>query len=92
MPRQIRLLRSAKGEVDKLPGHLRQRARRIIDALAHEPRPAGAKELRELPGRYRLWLDGWRIIYRVDDEAEIVWILAVRRKTGPETYENLPDV
>jgi mRNA-degrading endonuclease RelE of RelBE toxin-antitoxin system len=57
--------------------------------LAREARPVDAKELREQSGFYRLRLDGWRIIYRVDDENQAVRIIRVRLKTGPETYENL---
>jgi mRNA-degrading endonuclease RelE of RelBE toxin-antitoxin system len=66
-----------------------RRALRLIESLADAPRPPTAQELRDLPNRYRLWLNGWRIIYRVDDDAQAVFILAVRHKTGPETYESL---
>jgi len=68
---------------------MRQQVRRVVKALATEPRPKEAKELRDLPHRYRIRLNAWRIIYRVDDEDQIVLILTVRRKTGPETYINI---
>jgi mRNA-degrading endonuclease RelE of RelBE toxin-antitoxin system len=61
----------------------------MIQDLAREARPGDAKELREKSGFYRLRLDGWRIIYRVDDDNQAVRILRVRLKTGPEVYENL---
>lgn len=89
---KVRLTRSASYELRRLPGHLRQRARRTVDALAQEPRPHGAKELRGLPGRFRLRIDGWRIIYKVDEDAHIVILLAVRRKVGPETYQGIQDL
>ena len=38
---------------------------------------------------YRLWLNDWRIIYQVDDEAGAALVIGIRRKTGPETYESL---
>jgi mRNA-degrading endonuclease RelE of RelBE toxin-antitoxin system len=44
-----------------------------------------------LPGHYRLRLNGWRIIYRLDKEILTILILRVRRKTGPETYQNLEE-
>ena len=72
-----------------MPGNYRQRARRLIEALTDAPRPSGAKELRDLPGRYRIRLNGWRIIYHLDDENLIILILRVRRKTGPETYQDI---
>lgn len=86
---RIRLSDDAKRTLAILPGRYRQRARRMIEGLAVKPRPAGAKELRDWPGIYRLWLNGWRIIYRIDDEAGSLWIVAIRLKTGPETYEGL---
>jgi mRNA-degrading endonuclease RelE of RelBE toxin-antitoxin system len=50
-----------------------------------------ARELRDRPGYYRIRLNGWRVIYQVDDEAQTVTILRVRRKIGPETYEDLDE-
>ena len=54
MTHRIRLTETAKKQLRRLPGNLRQRAKRLVDALASQPRPPGAKELRDLPGRYRL--------------------------------------
>jgi mRNA interferase RelE/StbE len=88
-PYRIRVASTAERELRRLPGHVRQRARRMIQDLAREARPGDAKELREKSGFYRLRLDGWRIIYRVDDDNQAVRILRVRLKTGPEVYENL---
>ncbi len=86
---RIRASTEAKRDLRDLPGHVRQRAIRMIDALAADPRPAGTKELRGSPGLYRLRLERWRIIYRVDDGDRLVSILRVPCRTGPETYENL---
>jgi len=86
---RVKFSDEAKRALVGLPGRYRQRARRTIEELARQPRPAGAQELRGRPGVYRLYLNGWRIIYQVDEDAGIVWIVAVRMKTGPETYEGL---
>lgn len=86
---RLRLERAAKRQLDDLPGNVRQRAARLVKSLAADPLPAGATELRDLPGVYRYKLNGWRIIYQVDDEAEQVIVLAVRYKRGPETYKDL---
>lgn len=85
---KIKITETAEQELRRLPGNVRQRARRMVSALAEDPRPSGTKELRDRPDRYRLRLDGWRILYRVDDEDETVTVLRVRRKVGPETYED----
>lgn len=89
MSYRVKLSDEAKRALVSLPGRYRQRARRTIEGLARQPRPAGARALRDRPGRYRLRLNGWRIIYQIDEDAGIVRIIGIRVKTGPETYENL---
>ncbi|MBI3979898.1 MAG: type II toxin-antitoxin system RelE/ParE family toxin [Chloroflexi bacterium] len=89
MPYRIRLTETARREIDHLPGHVRQRVRRLVEDLGDNPMSARAVELRGLPGRFRIPLLHWRIIYRVDDQAETVLVLTVRRKLGPETYQDL---
>ena len=87
---RIRYSEEARRTLRKLPGRYRQRTRRLIESLAKAPRPPGAKELRGLPGVYRIWINGWRLIFQVDDETESVLIVGIRLKTGPETYDDLP--
>jgi mRNA interferase RelE/StbE len=86
---RVRFSDEAKRTLAGLPGRYRQQARRTIEGLAKQPRPTGSKELRGRPGVYRLYLNGWRIIYQVDEDAGIVRIVGIRMKTGPETYEGL---
>ena len=57
---------SALQEAQDLPGHMRQRVKRAVRALADNPRPAGSKELDvpELEHEVRrLKLDKWRVVY-----------------------------
>jgi mRNA interferase RelE/StbE len=86
---RISYTEEARRALHSMPGNYRMRARRLLESLAKNPRPIGAKELRDMPGYFRLRLDGWRMIYRVDQETGSLLILAIRRKTGPETYQNL---
>ena len=65
MHHRIRVAAEAKRDLRELPGHVRERAWRLIDSLADQPRPLGAKELRDNPGVYRLRLDRWRLSYEV---------------------------
>ena len=90
MPYRVEYSGEALRNLRQLPGHYRQRAKHLIEALSENPRPHQAKELRDNPNGYRLWLDKWRIIYRVNDELHIIFVAAVRRKKGPETYDNIP--
>ena len=89
MSYRIKYSDEAKRALTRLPGRYRQRARRVIEMLAKSPRPVGAEPLRDRAGLYRLWLNGWRIIYRVDDDTGVLWIVGIRLKTGQETYLNL---
>jgi len=63
---RIRLSAEASRELSHLPGHVRQRFRTIISSLADNPRPAEARELRGLPGAYRIRIDRFRLVYEVD--------------------------
>ena len=76
-------------EVKALPGHIRAQARKLMRVLGDDPRPTRAKELRDKPKIYRIWLAGlWRVAYEIDDELETVRILRVRRREQID-YESL---
>lgn len=90
MSYRLRYTEEAKQAMARLPGRYRQRARRLVSGLAQNPRPDEAEELRDLPSVYRVWVNGWRLIWQVDDETETVLVIGVRKKTGPETYGDLP--
>jgi mRNA interferase RelE/StbE len=81
----------AWSEVKHLPGHMRQRVKRAIDALASEPRPSGSKAL-ELPACEhqvrRLRLNMWRIVYMVAESELTVDVVAVRKRP-PYDYGDL---
>jgi mRNA interferase RelE/StbE len=86
---QISYTDEARQALKTLNGNYRQRIRRLIESFSDTPRPVNAKELRDLPGRYRLRLDRWRVVYRVNDEDMTVLILRVQRKAGPEIYQDI---
>jgi mRNA interferase RelE/StbE len=73
-------------QIDRLPGHYRQRVKEIIQRLAVNPRPDNAKLLREKEAIYRIALDQIRIVYSVEDEILVVEVVKVGRKHGPEFY------
>jgi mRNA-degrading endonuclease RelE of RelBE toxin-antitoxin system len=86
---RTKVLESAQQEIRALPGYVRAQAYRLLDQLQQNPRPPRAKELRDKPGIYRLWLAGrWRIVYHIDEDLKQVYILRVRRKERVD-YENL---
>ncbi len=60
---------------------MRQRVKRTIARLAADPYPTYAEELRGvLAGRYKVKLDDFRIVYRVNDEVAVILLLKVGKK------------
>ena len=79
----------ARRTLKRIPGHMRRRIALAIDELRQNPRPAGAKALQdELAGYWRLRIDGYRVIYTIDDETIVVEVVKVDRR-GPKTYVGL---
>jgi mRNA-degrading endonuclease RelE of RelBE toxin-antitoxin system len=86
---QIELHREALAELKALPASVRAQAIALIDLLAAAPRPPRAKELRDKPGIYRIWLAGrWRIAYEIDDEQQTIVVRRIWRKSDID-YDSL---
>ncbi len=89
-PYSLFVMPTAGKEIDSLPGHVRQRVRRVIEGLAQDPHPPRSKNLREpLEHLHRLPVEQWRVIYEIEEDIRTVTVVTVRLKTGPETYEDL---
>lgn len=88
---QLKYTAEAKAALPAIPGYYRQQIRRAVEGLAENPRPAMAEVTRQ-PNRLKIKFDRWRLIYDVDDEDEIIRILRIRLKRGPETYQGLDDL
>lgn len=93
----IYVLPTALYEVKQLPGHIRQRVKRAIDALAENPHPSGSIELSDLvvPKRdvtaHRLKIEKWRILYAIDAQDGVIDVLAVRQRP-PYDYGDLTEL
>jgi mRNA-degrading endonuclease RelE of RelBE toxin-antitoxin system len=93
MPRYSVYIRpEARKEIDRLPGHVRQRVRRAVLTLQDNPRPSQGKRMEyDLEPKQELWrlrLDAWRVVYLIDQEWDQVYILAARQRP-PYQYEDL---
>ncbi len=81
----------------KLPGHVRQRIKRLVDNLVQEPRPHQSQAL-DTTGLHvppnielrRVRLEKWRIIYAVNDMEMWVWVWGIRQRP-PYDYDDLTD-
>lgn len=89
MPYRLSLSREVYRTINRLPGNVRQRIRRVIAGLAENPRPDSAKAMEaDLESYYRIRVNDYRIIYTIDDDVVLVEIIRVVRRT-PRTYEDL---
>jgi mRNA-degrading endonuclease RelE of RelBE toxin-antitoxin system len=92
---QVWINDEAKTEIIRLPGHMRQRIRRVIQALGDEPRPHYSQQMRAPEGVTlevrRLRLERWRVVYIVDEEWSEVGVLAIRKRP-PYDYRDLSEL
>jgi mRNA interferase RelE/StbE len=83
-----------RAETSNTPGNVRQRLKRAMLDLTEDPRPSNSRvldwPLENFEPR-RLKIDKWRIVYAVDDAAQWVWILAVRKRP-PYDYGDLTEL
>ena len=83
-PYHVEVESDAPDGLRRLPADVQAAIRARIDALADDPRPAGARALTgRLAGSYRLKVRGaYRIGYDVDDRARtvVVWQIGHRGK------------
>ncbi len=83
---QILLTRQAEKALYRLSRSLLQKFDRALLALAENPHPS---ESRLLPGHdnlYRLAVDGWRLIYSIEEDRLVILVLEIAPKQQPERY------
>jgi mRNA interferase RelE/StbE len=76
---------SAQKEMDALDDAMFARLDRKILALAGNPRPAGCKKLKGYKDLWRIRAGAWRVVYEIDDRAEVVTVTRVAHRR--EVYE-----
>lgn len=82
---RIEVSPAAERDLGRLRGHLRRRdfdmLRAAIGGLAGEPRPRGVRKVKGTERAYRIRAGGYRVVYEVYDDEQLVLILhAGRRK------------
>ncbi len=78
----------------RLPGHIRQQIKRIIDELSQDPRPDASIDLSlqfTAPDEWelrRIRFADWRVIYAVSDLWREIAVLSIQKRP-PYDYEDL---
>ena len=76
---RVDLSRRAEKDLERLPPRGAARVIAVLRGLAGDPRPPGAAKLAAVEG-YRVRVGEYRIIYDVDDAAEVVTVYRVRHR------------
>jgi len=72
--------RSAERDLGRLPSAVFERVNERILALREDPRPQGVRKLVEALEGWRIRVGDYRVLYRVDDDAQTVTIVRVRHR------------
>jgi mRNA interferase RelE/StbE len=89
MQYRLRIEREAERQIERLPGNMRQRIKRVLAELTIDPRPANAKRMNPPhDDKWRLRLEHYRIIYTIEDEIILVTVIRVMKRTQ-STYDDL---
>jgi mRNA interferase RelE/StbE len=76
----IVVLPSAARELAKLPRPTLRRIDAAIDALAADPRPAGARKLAGGSNQWRIRVGDYRVLYEIRDAVLLVTVVRVRHR------------
>lgn len=97
---QVEVTQQVRREIRNLPGNVRQRVVRILQALQQEPFPNNSRVLDTTKAKIeltsdlklcRIRLDSWRIIYVIEAELNLISVLAIRQRP-PYQYDDLADL
>lgn len=89
-PYKLNISGLAKRQLKRVePERIRNEMAHAILDLQDDPYPPSSDLDRELDDRHRLKVDGWRVIYKINEQDKIVTILTVRRRDN-QTYLNVP--
>jgi mRNA interferase RelE/StbE len=72
--------RSARKELESLPGAVADRIVAILERLVAQPRPPGTRKLRGSADLWRVRVGDYRVIYAIDDAQRTVAIRVVRHR------------
>ena len=86
---RLRWKKGIREQLRMLPGRIREEITKTILGLRDEPYPPDAEELRDqYRGILKIKLDGWRVLYEVNENDKTVTVIAVKRR-DVNTYLNL---
>ncbi len=88
MANRIEITPHAGRNLRRMPKEVKARIIAAIDGLERNPRPPGAKKLRDFSGVYRLRVGDYRLVYAVADQVLVVVVLTAGHRK--DVYDGLP--
>lgn len=86
MSYEIIFTKGAKKQLGKLPLDVQQRIQVKINDLGIEPRPSGVKKLKGKVDSYRIRVDDYRVIYKIQNDVLIVTVIKIKHRS--EVYKD----
>ena len=83
----ISFARSARKELEHLPGDVAERILMKLEALAANPRPSGVIKLHGQKNLWRMRVGDYRVVYSIDDFSKTIDVSVVRHRR--EVYRDL---
>jgi len=83
----ISFARSARKELERLPGDAANRILAKVEALAENPRPVGVIKLHGQKNLWRLRVGDYRVVFSIDDFSRTADVSAIRHRR--DVYRNL---
>ncbi|NPV80489.1 MAG: type II toxin-antitoxin system RelE/ParE family toxin [Firmicutes bacterium] len=81
---KLEITEPAQKDFANLDRKTQRRIRAALDRLLTYPQAVDLKKLQGSPGEWRLRVGDWRVIFRIEREQELLYILRVRH--GREAY------
>jgi mRNA interferase RelE/StbE len=83
----ISFARSARRELERLPGDLAVRILAKVEALGENPRPVGVIKLHGQKNLWRMRVGDYRVVYSIDDFSKAVDVSVIRHRR--DVYRDL---
>lgn len=76
----VRLAKSVRRQLKRLPFDVQRRVVSDMEALAFNPRPFGVQKLAGERNAYRIRVRDYRILYEIHDKVLVVTVMKVARR------------
>lgn len=78
----IKIKSSAKREIKRLPTSVQVRITKKLEELEMNPRPPDVKKLQGYEKTYRVRVGEYRIVYEIEDDILLVWVIEVGHRSS----------